>query len=136
MATIYSSIDKLPSFHSEFQVSLGICLDFDYPEKKPSPFTRLIEKNMQESGFLNIVLPILIVLTVVIGTYMGLHKVVELGMIKFGSLKPLSKTTLDDVRELRDTGQVYWALRRFRQIKKKAGQNLNFREGMDQLQKL
>ncbi len=91
---------------------------------------------MQVPDFFNTILPLLIVFTVVVVTYLGLHKVVELGMIRMGILKPLSKTTWDDIRQLRDSGQVYWALRRFRQLKRKAGFNLTFREGMEQLQKL
>ncbi|OZG72545.1 hypothetical protein BTA51_15625 [Hahella sp. CCB-MM4] len=91
---------------------------------------------MQEPSVFNTLLPLLIVFTVVVVTYLGLHKVVEFGMIRMGILKPLSKTTWEDVRKLRDSGQVYWALRRFRQLKKKDGLRLSFREGMDQLQKL
>ncbi len=81
-------------------------------------------------------LSLLLLLSVVVGTYIGLHKAFEHHMIRKGLLKPLKETSWDDVRTLRDNGHLYWALKRFRQLKHKVGRHLTYRSAMEQLQEL
>ncbi|MDG9668442.1 hypothetical protein ONV78_11910 [Hahella sp. CR1] len=79
---------------------------------------------------------LLLVLGTAFSVYFLLLFILEQWTIKRGKLKPLKNTDWDDVRQLRDRGQLYWAIRRLRQLKRRKGVRLNYEDAWKALNDL
>ncbi|WLQ14812.1 hypothetical protein O5O45_02530 [Hahella aquimaris] len=79
---------------------------------------------------------LLLVLGIAFSAYFLLLFILEQWTIRRGRLKPLKDTNWDDIRQLRDRGQLYWAIRRLRQLKRRTGVRLTYEDAWKALNDL